>query len=1309
MILSQAEGPLKLAPIPGLTVAAGSLLKLVEMVRKTRSNKEECLELSKSLNDLATFLESTSVNVQTQMEANLLADPQIAAATLKRSRELQDRVNQLANDIENILTRAQEVGEGNVLSRFFQSNMDAETLQALNKEVQQAQSRFQLKGTVSIEMVVNELVATTQAAELDRQLGKLRTVDAGYRAPVNARKSRWLEGTRTQLLQDIVDWSHVHGSDEVRANAHVFVLTGGAGTGKSTIAVQVAKMLDEAGVLGGSFFFERGVEELSSTRHVFPTLAVQLARLHKYLAPYIIKGIAKHQDRGNTQNLTYALDELIVEPLSEVPEDQRPLQPLVFVLDALDECNEQQQVPALLYALLKRIRSLPFPLRLFVTSRPEYHIQDAFASVEWESELQPFQLTSVPMNIVRDDIRRFIEVHSTEIGIAQKLQTVQDDAFERLTDKAGGLFIFASTALEFLRRYQRDLSKTLELVLNHPLNVNTLDTLYSVVLCNAFSEDDFRHPNLGTAIPIVLGALAVIQDQLVPQALSSLLQVGCATLNEVLCRLQSVLTFSEDGPIRLLHASFPQYLVDPRRCRLPNISDQPSFCGDNFLAAQCLKTLLDDNNLRKNMCELEDPLVFISNIPDFNGRLLRSIPSHTRYSCLYWATHLCNSAPTPETTRLLGEFTETKMLCWMEALGMLGRIDAVVSILARTLRWHKADDRTRILLNDGYRFVLTFMDAIKMCPFQVYASGLPFSPKKALLRKVYARHFDHLSVVNVLTGLDETWGACLRVMEGHNDITVESVTFSNNGQWIASASDDFDVRIWDAEGGILLRTLSGHTGHLSIALFSSDDKTIFSGSYDKTIRLWNTASGAPLKVITFDAPASHIVLPFSPHNAQRIVVLLRESVFPPLSRIQILDNDGCILETLPQRLTCPRNLDWSQDNKYLAIAPAAKIILYNTVTYSVLGELVGHQDNVTGIKVIPCSSHLVSGSDDETIRLWNIEALQCIHVFMGQTSPVNCIAISPVKGLIASSSLDNLLHLWSIQEKTCIATHSTTGESESLSFSPDGNTLVSGSLSMLQLWDVHERLKATSFQPDIVDWVISPDGQFMATQAAIIGQVDIWSTNDACLVASVWVDEHETMLCLNALMTSRDGPWVTLLFPSLTIYLINTVTKEMSSLLLRSLKLQKFKWMNRNVWPQWGGPSSDGKLIYLQDLKIEDGVEVRRWHILDWDLQQILDVDVADVPTEYLKLPQQRYTQHNGWLVDQWQKKPLFWMPPTFRGKFGGSYCLYNAPFAAKYFSISDALKITVLDMGYHSGGQESDEWQSVYSFFQRTLLYESG
>ncbi|KAJ8518212.1 hypothetical protein ONZ45_g4686 [Pleurotus djamor] len=1247
-ILSQAEGPLTLAPIPGLSVAAGALLQLVEMVQRTRSNKEEFLHLAQSLKSLATFLESTTANLQSQIRCD--PNAQITIASLQRSQDLLGRVKQLSE-------KGQEVLEGGIVARFFRSNSDAATLQSLDKDIQQAQSRFKLQGTVTIEMMVNELIATTQTTELERQLGKLHTVDAGYRAPVNARKSRWVDGTRTQLLHDIVEWSRGHGTDEARANAKIFVLTGGAGTGKSTIAVQVAKMFDEAGVLGGSFFFEHGVEEISSTRYVFPTLAVQLARLHKYLAPSIIKGIAKHQEKGNTQNLTYALDELIVEPLSEIPENQRPSRPLVFVLDALDECNEQDQVPGLLYLLLKRMRSLRFPLRLFLTSRPEYHIQDAFESVEWESEPKPFQLMSIATNIVRDDIRHFFNSRLTEVGIAEKLLTVRDDAVERLVDAAGGLFVYASTTIEFLARYKDDLGETLKLVMEYPLNDSSLDALYGIVLRKAFSENDFRHRDLGPLIPTILGTLAVLQDQLPPEPLCNLLQIRLPLLIGVLRRLQSVLIFGFNQPIRLLHASFPQYLVDPRRCHLPNISDHPSFRGNDPLAIRCLDILLDVGSLKKNICNLEDPLVFRMEIPDLNERLTRSIPPHVQYSCLYWASHLCKSTSSPELTSLLGKFTETKMLPWMEALGMLGRIDAAVSMLSRTLHWYKMDDKTRLLLNDGYRFILTFLDAIKSCPYQTYVSGLAFSPTRSLLRVVYAHH---LSIVDALAGPDEGWGACLREMEHHRH-DARSVMFSYNGQWIASAGVGGDVNIWDSASGLLVRTLSGHTDKVHAAVFSSDDKTIVSGSKDRSIRIWNTASGAPLKVISLDAQVMHItLLPAAPKLAQKIVVVLSTLLDPghlrPGSKTMFLDSksvfsthvldiDGHLLRTLSQGLDVihPPRPDCSIDSKYLAVPERGGITIYNASTYSVWKELVGHESHVYDVKFLYRSESngepdlLVSGSLDTTIRLWQIQTQTCIHVFEGHSGSVETIAINPLKGLIASAADDKELRLWSYKEKTCVSTHWTSRSITSLSFSPNGEYLASASDSrLLHIWDTNDRsfpevpvnwfTSPGSILPMPADWIISPDGRFMVAMVSMT-EAELWSTRDGRLVTSVHIAAYS--LHQDSLATpSGDDPWVVLFAAHSSAFLINIMTLETSY-------QRKVNPLLRNAVRR--GFSSDGQLIYLLGDTFEDGARVRHWYRLDWNSQEIARVEEKDVPPEScsLRRPQHRYVEEEGWLAYQ--------------------------------------------------------------------------
>jgi WD40 repeat protein/transcriptional regulator with XRE-family HTH domain len=221
-------------------------------------------------------------------------------------------------------------------------------------------------------------------------------------------------------------------------------------------------------------------------------------------------------------------------------------------------------------------------------------------------------------------------------------------------------------------------------------------------------------------------------------------------------------------------------------------------------------------------------------------------------------------------------------------------------------------------------------------------------------------------VWNVETGCLDRWS-------GH-DAPVWAVICDRQGQTLASGSHDRTVRIWDVQTGTCLRVLRGHKDGVRAVAFDADVSYLASGSSDRTIRLWDVATGACLRVLE--------------------------------------GHTGGVFA-----------LAVAAELQYLASGSFDRTIrLWDVQTGESIRVLQGHTDAVWSIAISPDGKTLASGSSDRTLRLWDLQTGDCVQILNGHTSWVTSAIFSSNGQFLVSGSDDRSIKIWDIQTGHCIAT-----------------------------------------------------------------------------------------------------------------------------------------------------------------------------------------------------------------------------------------------------------------------------------------------
>ena len=484
-----------------------------------------------------------------------------------------------------------------------------------------------------------------------------------------------LDGTRTEILKEIVDW--INNTDP--AAPRMLWLHGQAGKGKSAIAHTIALQARNLGVLGSCFCFTRVRQHEGLHVRLFPTIARDLADRDLRLRPLLAETITNDRMLRGTADVAEQWEKFIVEPLSRL--EGFLTGNVVVVIDALDESGAESTRGLVLELLSASHRNLPGNLRILLTSRP---LVDICRVLKTTQHIHARSLDDDADSSI-GDVQLYISDRLKKLG-----GTFADEIPQQLATKSGGVFEWARLACDFVSHPVSFIAKKrLAQIQSHdPGDGRTLlDKMYTTFLEEITKGQSdmlvmFRsvmQQILWLKKPLSISALDFIRDMF-PRA-DDRYPVG-----EILKMVASLLCGTNElsTPIRPLHASFYDFLQDEKRSGEFVIWEGDIHHDLAFASLSVMQTCLCFN-----ICGLETSYVPNLEVADLEKRVEENIPPYLLYACQFWANHLSESAGfDTELEEVVGQFVAgEKLLFWLEALGVSNLIGEADKALVSAERW----------------------------------------------------------------------------------------------------------------------------------------------------------------------------------------------------------------------------------------------------------------------------------------------------------------------------------------------------------------------------------------------------------------------------------------------------------------------------------------------------------------------------------------------------------------------------------------------------------------------------------------------
>ncbi|KAJ2896170.1 uncharacterized protein MKZ38_005777 [Zalerion maritima] len=473
-------------------------------------------------------------------------------------------------------------------------------------------------------------------------------------------------------------------------------------------------------------------------------------------------------------------------------------------------------------------------------------------------------------------------------------------------------------------------------------------------------------------------------------------------------------------------------------------------------------------------------------------------------------------------------------------LGLTPRGDRLLSI----------DDQGKAIFTDVARRITTHHISFNTKP-----TALSFSPNGKYFAVALGRRVEVWEVPPAMDTDDDDdmdIGAMKRHhrhMQHFDD--VKEIEWSGDSKFFLTASKDLTARIWsvNSEENFVYTVLSGHKQGVVGAWFSDDQETIYTVSKDGAVFTWQynekweivgrhyfMQGSAYVQCAAYHADKNLLVAGYS----NGVFALYEMPDFTQIHTLSISRNEiDCV--------TINKTGEWLA----FGASKLGQLLVWEWQSESYILKQQGHLDSMNALVYSPDGKRIATTADDGKIKIWDVESGFCIFTFTDHTSGVtgcewarkgnvlftssldgsvrawdlirsrnfrtlttptrlsfSCLAVDPAGEVVAAGSLDSFdIHLWRVETGQLLDRLSGhEGPVSSLAFSPNGDSLVSGSWDKTaRIWNIFSRTQTSEplqLQSDVLDVSFRPDSQQVAI-STLDGQLSFWDVAEATQVALI--------------------------------------------------------------------------------------------------------------------------------------------------------------------------------------------------------------